>query len=616
MRRAGVLRIAVALALSAGVLAACKGTTTAPAPESSIKTLVSGQPFKLSGQIGDDEGRTVTLQNRTKGVWKAEQTAKTKDSGAYSFTLSSKEKSSRYRVIAPKSGGSDLITSSPVKITTHEDKISLGIYRLGNEGRASGKASPTIEGRTFQLEHRDQDGWKPLGAPIEESSDGTVTTHFPLGGTRSYRFVGSALKGAPKVYSPAESFAKGPAKLSKNVIYLTTDNRKDPVVKGKAVKGKALIVADGKATRPLDVAELAVRGNSSADKVKRPFKLKFDHKQSPFGFPKDKTWILLANYGDRTLVRSGVAWDVSSVLDNLKWTPRNQFAELYLNGRYQGSYQLVESIKVSKHRIDISENNGVVIEVDPHFVEDKVPGFYGDHLLPYAFKVPDERKKNDDGTEDPEGITDAKVAGMKKRILDFEKVLYGPDFKDPKTGWTKYLDLDSAVDYYLLKEFTKENDGDFYRSNFFYTDDYQDPAAKFFMGPGWDFDRSAGAKPLYSVSGTTISQPTGWWLRGHGSPNHKTDKTHWYIQLTKDPVFLKALSARWLEVRDELKTIAERDPQQKAAELGPAAEGDRARWPSNSQRYEAHATTYRGEIDYLTNWYKARYKWIDSQLAK
>jgi hypothetical protein len=239
MRRAGVLRIAVALALSAGVLAACKGTTTAPAPESSIKTLVSGQPFKLSGQIGDDEGRTVTLQNRTKGVWKAEQTAKTKDSGAYSFTLSSKEKSSRYRVIAPKSGGSDLITSSPVKITTHEDKISLGIYRLGNEGRASGKASPTIEGRTFQLEHRDQDGWKPLGAPIEESSDGTVTTHFPLGGTRSYRFVGSALKGAPKVYSPAESFAKGPAKLSKNVIYLTTDNRKDPVVKGKAVKGKA-----------------------------------------------------------------------------------------------------------------------------------------------------------------------------------------------------------------------------------------------------------------------------------------------------------------------------------------------------------------------------------------
>ncbi|MCW2800692.1 MAG: hypothetical protein JWQ70_2164 [Aeromicrobium sp.] len=616
MRRAAVLRITVALALSAGVLAACGGPTTAPAPKSSIKALVSGQPFTLSGHIGDKKARAVKLQNRTNGAWATEQTDTTKANGAYSFSLSSKEKSSRYRVIAPKSSGSALITSKPIKIKTHEDKISLGVYRIGDEGRASGKASPTIEGRSFQLQYRHEDKWEKLGAPIEENSEGTVTTDFPMSGTKSYRFVGAALKGAPAVYSPTESFAKGPAKLSKNVIYITTDDRKDPEIKGKAQKGKALIVADGQATRPLDVAEFADRGNSSADKIKKPYKLKFDHKQSPFGFPKDKSWILLANYGDRTLVRSGVAWDVNSVLDNLKWTPRNEFAELYLNGRYEGSYQLVESIKVNKHRINISKKNGVVIEIDPHFKKDGVPGFFGAHLIPYAFKVPDERRKNADGTEDLEEVTDAKVAGMKKRILDFEKVLYGPNFKDPKTGWTKYLDLDSAVDYYLLKEFVKENDGDFYRSNFFYTDDYRDPKAKFFMGPGWDFDRSAGAKPFNAVSGTTIAEPTGWWLRGHGSPNHSTDKTHWYIQITKDPVFLEALSARWLQVRDKLKTIAYHDPELLAAELGPAAADDRARWTSNSQRYEPHASTYPGEIDYLTNWYIARYKWIDSQLGK
>ncbi|MCW2799280.1 MAG: hypothetical protein JWQ70_752, partial [Aeromicrobium sp.] len=58
------------------------------------------------------------------------------------------------------------------------------------------------------------------------------------------------------------------------------------------------------------------------------------------------------------------------------------------------------------------------------------------------------------------------------------------------------------------------------------------------------------------------------------------------------------------------------DPELLAAELGPAAADDRARWTSNSQRYEPHASTYPGEIDYLTNWYIARYKWIDGQLAK
>ena len=39
----------------------------------------------------------------------------------------------------------------------------------------------------------------------------------------------------------------------------------------------------------------------------------------------------------------------------------------------------------------------------------------------------------------------------------------------PEDDWQTYLDLDSAVDYYLAREFTKDNDANFYRSNFFYT---------------------------------------------------------------------------------------------------------------------------------------------------
>ena len=151
--------------------------------------------------------------------------------------------------------------------------------------------------------------------------------------------------------------------------------------------------------------------------------------------------------------------------------------------------------KVLVHRTRAGVTSGIIVEVDKHYAEDGVPGFFGDHKIPYALKDPDERKKKKDGSEDPEGITDDKIAGFKSRILDFEKVLYDSDYKDPENGWTKYLDLDSAVDYYLVKEFTKENDGDFYRSNFFYMPDYTDSSKKFHMGPVWDFDRSAGSKP-------------------------------------------------------------------------------------------------------------------------
>ena len=152
-----------------------------------------------------------------------------------------------------------------------------------------------------------------------------------------------------------------------------------------------------------------------------------------------------------------------------------------MNGDYKGSYQLSESIKIDKNRINIDKKKGIVVEIDKHYEEDGIPGFFGDHQIPYAMKDPDERKK---GKEDDEGITDDKIAGFKSRILAFEKVLYGKDFKDPKNGWTKYLDLDSAVDYYLVKEFSKENDGDFYRSNFFYMPDYTNAEQEVLHGTG------------------------------------------------------------------------------------------------------------------------------------
>ena len=115
---------------------------------------------------------------------------------------------------------------------------------------------------------------------------------------------------------------------------------------------------------------------------------------------------------------------------------------------------------------------------------------------------------------------------------DWSKVHYST--LQPQDDWQTYLDLNSAVDYYLAREYSKDNDADFYRSNFFYTNNV-DPTSsdKFFMGPIWDFDRSAGAKP--GGGSTTITEPTGWWIRGQGSQNHDTNSRHWFTLIAKDP---------------------------------------------------------------------------------
>ena len=210
----------------------------------------------------------------------------------------------------------------------------------------------------------------------------------------------------------------GPSTLGNRVIYATTNNGGTPTTKGVDYEGKTVLVEGGVETETLDLETIAVRGNSTADKPKKPYKFKFEDKYSPFGMPEDKTWVLLANYLDWTLVRSMVAWDLGSIFDTpaaLKWYPRSQFTELFINGKYMGSYQLVESIKISDDRVDVKPKWGTIIENDPHWATDGVPGFKGVSGMNYAWKDPDEFKffdpeecaeeEAEPECVDPEGLT-------------------------------------------------------------------------------------------------------------------------------------------------------------------------------------------------------------------
>ena len=77
------------------------------------------------------------------------------------------------------------------------------------------------------------------------------------------------------------------------------------------------------------------------------------------------------------------------------------------------------------------------------------------------------------------------------------------------------------------------------------------------MGPVWDFDRSAGFQAGSDRVRHHGREPQGLVAPRHGSPNHSTDKTHWYVQMTKDPVFLDALKKRWAEKRGFFKDMAD-----------------------------------------------------------
>jgi len=607
MRR--IVSVTIAVALLSFTLVSCGGGSDAPTVSNSAPFV--GEKFTLSGSVDADGSRSVVLQSYDEGWSEVAKTDTTTD-GGYTFTTSTDAPSVRYRVVAAATGDLEQHVSTAVKVTTVVDEVYLALVRAGGSGgTAIGESKYLKAGRSFELQWLDGSKWKKLGSAKEDGS-GRVSIPFKVKGSRFYRLVGDVIAGTKGATSPATRFTKGPKKLGQKVLYVNTDDFKDPVVRKAPYEANAVMVTDGQVTKPFRVDEFAVRGNTSAKSIKKPYKMKFKKNRRPFGLPEDKTWVLLANFQDRTLVRNQMAYNIGAGLDHLNWTPRGTFVELYLNGTYKGSYQLSESIKIDKNRINIDAKKGIVVEIDKHYEDEGIPGFFGDHQIPYAFKDPDERKT---GKELEEGITDDKIAGMKSRILAFEKVLYGSDFKDPDEGWTKYLDIDSAVDFYLAKELTKENDSDFYRSTFFYIPDYTSPSSKFVMGPIWDFDRSAGAKPDAVETRTTIASPKGWWLRGNGSQHHSTTRTHWYVQLFKDPVFVDAVKKRWAEKRGFFKDLVDHGVEREAKEVGVAAKNDRNLFGGiDSGRLAARAPTYAGEIAYLKDWYQKRFAWMDSKL--
>lgn len=106
-------------------------------------------------------------------------------------------------------------------------------------------------------------------------------------------------------------------------------------------------------------AEVHVRGNSTAGAPKKPYALKFDEKQSVLGLNDGKTfrsWVLLADYYDETMLRNQTAFRLGDLLLEDKWfSADSAHVEVYINGEYQGVYTLCEKTQIKTNRINIEE---------------------------------------------------------------------------------------------------------------------------------------------------------------------------------------------------------------------------------------------------------------------
>ncbi len=399
--------------------------------------------------------------------------------------------------------------------------------------------------------------------------------------------------------SPNPNFV--PAKMDLPVLEITTDNAAPIASPITYVSGSVTITPAPSSTDVAYSGTMQIRGHGNTTWIlpKKPYKLKLDSKAGLLGMPAGKTWVLLANYDDKSLLRDQVAFEAGRRV-GMAWTPNSRFVELFLNGQYEGNYQLTEEIKIDKNRVNIPEmddtdnsgkslTGGYLLEVDTRGDPDDI-----------LFKT--SRGVIFD-LHDPDPATPQQLTYIENYIQKTEDVLYSADFADPATGYTQYLDTDSYINWYLVNELFKNNDAVFWSSCWL----YKDRSGKIFMGPVWDFDIGAG-----NVNYNGNDSPTGWWLR-----SNDLTYTQWTKRLFDDPAFAAAVAERWKQLKATQFDTLSAYIDENAAALNLSQLNNYQRWPILGQYVPPNAEvagSYQGEVAYLKSWLTARIAWMDSQL--
>lgn len=313
------------------------------------------------------------------------------------------------------------------------------------------------------------------------------------------------------------------------VVYVDTEDGKEVVSKEDYLKAVFKINGMGRFGDLEEVpCSVRGRGNTTWTWPKKPYLIKFDKKQSIFGLPKHKRWILLANFMDRTLMRNLIAYKVGS-MTSLDWTPHCQSVELVMNGKHVGNYLLIEQIRADSNRVPCED--GFLLECDFHYDNEiqwiQTPGkcMQMQDGIPFGIKYPD----YDDG------LTGLMLNEIKEYVRTVSEVIYGENFKDDSEGYVKYLDVKSFIDYWIVFEVMINHELGNPGSVFL----HKSADGKLTAGPIWDFD--------WGVLSYNVSPQAR-----NGLVNRDS---FWYARLFDDPDFKAAVKSRWNELLPQLKTI-------------------------------------------------------------
>jgi len=418
-------------------------------------------------------------------------------------------------------------------------------------------------------------------------------------------------------------------------------SKENVITEGRAVCTEA----DGTVSYDGDLTQLKGRGNNTFRYLKKPYQIKLSEKTSLSGLGKGRTWVLLANWTDISLLRNRIVLDMSREI-GLRNAVGCAPADVWINGLYQGLYLMSEKIQIGKERIPVRNLEKETEKVNEAPLKPGPIVTEKDGEFPLIRSYP--------AVKDPEDITGGYIATIEKyprmkdyviagfrtaqglsiqikeptypskaqaeylarRITEMQEALIAEDGVHPESGkrFDEYLDTASFARRFLIEDWCKNYDyvGG---SQFLYKDsDRTDPLI--YAGPSWDYDLSFGNMKDrgYSSGGrhVVLSQRTSniWWLLSRHESFMEQVREIWTESFR--PAAAVLLGEKERQAEGILKSLDEY-----RAEIEASAAMNFARWGINSDASAKEAgESFDHAFRYLKNWIAERTAWMDGQYGR
>ena len=365
------------------------------------------------------------------------------------------------------------------------------------------------------------------------------------------------------------------------------------------------------------LAEMKGRGNTTWSYPKKPYQIKLgSNTELVSGAGAAKTWILLANYLDASLVRNELAYNLDGDTLVRAGAPdygiKGRMLDLFIDGGFRGSYYLTEKVQVGPTRVAITDLEKLNETDNPSLSLGDVtpvkvtslsgaPGIREAQYVPFP-NTPSSYKTSgylfemdfasgsrgersyvitNHGTPftvtSPENANLPEVTFVGNYLQRIEDAIYSSSGKNAAgESFSDLIDVASWARYYVVQEMLGNDDG-FKSSTYF----YMDQGGKLKAGPLWDCDRSLGSLTIEPpASNVYVADPSRL-------------QVQWVTQLMQFDLFRSAVQQASAQiVRPAIAAILTPTTgklAQYAAEVSRSAVLNRLRWAPASQSV-AYAT--------------------------